>query len=300
VTPDVVADILVTLPPVLPSGDEAGAPTVATVETRYRQDFEHDGQADVSVDVSAAGSAPRLLLLGPVTVQGADDDVVPNRRRRLTELVAYLALHPGATYHQIDEALWPGKRVATDTRNALVSRARRWLGQAPDGQPYLPTVAAEGDYRLHPRVAIDWQDFTCLARRGLAANPGGAPDLAAALDLVRGRPFLGVDPRDYAWAEADIQQMISVIVDVAHALAGLRLQVGDHRGAQDAATRGLLAESCSEVLWRDAFRAAAARGDHDEVTRLTDRLHAQIERLDPDGGPEPETIDLLTRVGRWA
>lgn len=254
----------------------------------------HEAEPESGAPLSDHASAPRVLLLGPVTIDGAHDDAVPNRRRRLTELVAYLALHPGASYHEIDEALWPGQRVVSDTRNALVSRARRWLGHTPTGDPYLPTVAAEGDYRLHPAVGCDWHDFTVRARRGLEAGEDGTSALAAALGLVRGRPFLGVDPRDYAWAEADTQQMITSIVDVAHVLASIRLQTGDHRRAQNAAVRGLLAEPCSELLYRDALRAASLRGDHDEVARLADRLQAQIERIDPDGGPEDETIELLS------
>jgi nucleoid-associated protein YgaU len=285
-------DILATLPPE-PVADTAAPHAAVTTSAPDR------GPADpASASDGAATSAPRVLLLGSVTVDGAHDDAVPNRRRRLTELVAYLALHPGASYHEIDEALWPGQRVVTDTRNALVSRARRWLGQTPDGQPYLPPVAAEGDYRLHPAVGCDWHDFTHHARLGLHAEGGGEAPLATALALVRGRPFLGVDPRDYAWAEADTQQMISTVVDVAHVLAGIRLEAGDHRGAQHAAVRGLLAEPCSELLYRDALRAASLRGDHDEVTRLADRLQAQIERIDPDGGPEDETIELLSVLRR--
>jgi nucleoid-associated protein YgaU/DNA-binding SARP family transcriptional activator len=252
--------------------------------------------ASGSVD-AIDGLTPRVLVLGPVVVHGAHDDLVPNRRRRLTELVTYLALHPGATYHQVDEAMWPGARVSTGTRNALVSRARRWLGNTPNGEPYLAVVAADGDYRLHPEVGCDWHDFVRLARHGLEGEAVDAGMLAQALGLIRGRPFLGVDPRDYAWAEADTQQMISTIVDVAHALAGLRLAEGDHRGAQDAATHGLQAEPCSEALHRDALRAASARGDRAEVTRLADRLHAQVERLDPDGGPDDETVELLTLLG---
>jgi DNA-binding SARP family transcriptional activator len=287
VTADVVADVLASLP--ADAGPQAAA-------TAGRASSEETGlPADQSS--AAAQEAPRVLLLGPVRIEGADDDAVPNRRRRLTELVAYLALHPGATYHQLDEALWPGKRVPTDTRNATVSRARRWLGNTPDGDPYLPTVAAEGDYRLHPAVGCDWHDLARLARRGLRAGPDGPADLAAALDLVRGRPFLGVDPRDYGWAEVDIQQMIGTIVDVAHVLSNQRLQAGDGRGAQDAATRGLLAEPCSELLHRDAIRAAAARGDKADVTRIVERLQSQLEHLDPDGGPEDETIELLDRLG---
>ena len=164
-------------------------------------------------------TAPRILLLGPIEVVGADDTAVPNRRRRLTEIVAYLALHPGGTAHAFDEAIWPGARVGVDTRNSTLSRARRWLGRAPDGEPSVSIVTDHLGYRLHPDVTTDWHDFLTLARRGLTAGDAGLPDLQAAMRLVRGRPFTGIDPRDYTWAEPDIQEMISTIEDVAAALA---------------------------------------------------------------------------------
>ena len=163
---------------------------------------------------SRAVDVPRVLLLGSVRVLGADDGAAPHRRRRLTELVAYLALHPEGSGHALDEALWPGARVSLGTRNATVTRARRWLGNAPTGEPYLPRYADTGSYRLHPAITTDWHDFVALSGRGLAAGPEGIDDLTAALALVRGRPFHGIDPRDYAWAERDIQDMINLIDEV--------------------------------------------------------------------------------------
>ena len=112
----------------------------------------------------------------------------------MLELIAFLALHPGSTAHALDEALWPGTRVGAKTRNSAVSWVRLWLGEAPDGQPYLMNVGDTGVYRLHPDVTTDWHDFLTLARRGLEAGPDGVNDLAAALDLVRGRSFTGIDP----------------------------------------------------------------------------------------------------------
>lgn len=242
------------------------------------------------------GVPPRVLFLGPVHVEGADDGAAPGRRRRATELVAYLALHGGATSHQVDEALWPGRRVAKNTRNPFVSRVRQWLGRTPDGEAYLPLVADDGEYRLRPEVTCDWHDFVCLARRGLAEGAGGVDDLSAALQLVRGRPFLGIDPATYTWAEADIQEMISAIVDVAHVLSVRLCEAGDHRGAQEAAAKGLVVEPCSELLYRDAIRAAAARGDRDEVERLADRLREELSLIDPEDGMGLVTAGLLAAV----
>jgi LysM repeat protein/two-component SAPR family response regulator len=237
---------------------------------------------------------PRLLVLGRVHVEGADDSAAPHRRRRASELVAYLALHPGATGREIDEALWPGRRVEKSTRNPFISRARQWLGKGPDGEPYLPLVADGGSYRLRPEVSCDWHDFVRFSQLGLESGAPGATALSAALDLVRGRPFLGVDPATYTWAEADIQEMISAIVDVAHVLAEMRLEAGDFRGAQQAAARGMLAEPCSELLYRDSMKAAIAIGDLDELERLSRRLRAEITLIDPDETFDDETIELLS------
>ena len=245
---------------------------------------------DLRDDVEAP---PRLLVLGRVHVERADDAAAPHRRRRVSELVAYLGLHPGATGSEIDEALWPGRRVEKSTRHPFISRARQWLGRNPEGELYLPLVADGGQYRLRPEVSCDWYDFVRFSQLGLDSGRPGASALAAALDLVRGRPFLGVDPATYTWAEADIQEMISAIVDVAHLLAQMRLEAGDFRGAQQAVARGLLAEPCSELLYRDAMKAAIAVGDVAELDRLSGRLRSEITLIDPDETFDDETIELL-------
>lgn len=224
--------------------------------------------------------APRVLVLGSVEVLGVDDGGAPGRKRRATELVAYLALHPGATQYQLDEALWPGARVSRNTRNPLVSRTRQWLGSDAEGQPYLGLVGEGGRYNLAADFSCDWHDFSALAKRGLAGGPSGIEDLVSALDLVRGRPFIGVHPATYCWAETVTQDMISEIVDVAHALAERALAGGDYRRARWAVTRGLAAEPVAELLYADGIRAASAAGDPEDVRRLTEILRRRIGELD--------------------
>lgn len=237
----------------------------------------------------------RVLLLGPVEVTGADAAPI-ERRGRAVELTAFLALYPAASRHHFDEAIWPGLRVKDGTRDSLISRTRKWLGTNPDGQYLLPHVAETGAYRLHPDVTCDWTDFTALTARGLAAGPDGVNDLAAALELIRGRPFLGVNPIRYTWAEADAQDMISAIADAAHALSSLALAAADHRRARWAAAKGLVVDPCSEILYRDAIRAAAAAGDLADVDRLVDSLQRQLATIDPEGDVSEETAELLAMV----
>ncbi|MBA3744493.1 BTAD domain-containing putative transcriptional regulator [Sporichthya sp.] len=236
---------------------------------------------------------PRVLVLGPVEITGAGDDAQPGRRRRATELIAYLALHPGASQHQLDEALWPGVRVARGTRNPLVSRARQWLGLTPDGQPYVAMIGEGQEYRLHPEATCDWDDFRSLAAHGLAAGANGLDELEAALSLVRGRPFLGVNPAAYGWAEAETQDMISAIVDVAHALAEQALAAGDHRRARWATAKGITAEPCAELLYRDAICAAKAGGDRVDAERLGKALRDQVDGMDPTDDIDDDTALVL-------
>lgn len=238
-------------------------------------------------------TAPHVLVLGPLEIHGVSDDVPRDRRRRATELITYLALHPRASHHQLDEALWPGVRVSRNTRNPLVSRARRWLGDAPDGRSYLGKFSDGELYALHPTITCDWHDFCVLSKRGFAAGPAGLDDLHTALELVRGRPFLGVDPAAYGWAEAVTQDMISAIIDVAHTLAEQALTAGDHRRSRWAAARGLSAEPCAELLYRDAILAAKAGDDHDDVHRLVSALRRQVGDLDPDDDLDAQTAELL-------
>jgi hypothetical protein len=240
--------------------------------------------------------APRVLVLGPVEIEGVSDDGAPGRRRRATELVAYLALHPGATQFQLDEALWPGLRVSRNTRNPLVSRTRQWLGTTGDGQPFLGLVGEGGHYTLARSVSCDWHDFCTLAKRGMATGPEGTADLIAALELVRGRPFLGVNPVAYGWAEAATQDMISSIVDVAHELALRSLADGDSRRARWAAAQGLVVDAASELLYRDAIRAAASAGLASDVGRLVHSLRRQLAVEDPAEDLAPETVELLSSV----
>ena len=102
------------------------------------------------------------------------------------------------------------------------------------------------------------------------------------MDLVRGRPFLGIDDAHYGWAESDIQVMVSAIADTAHLLARIHHEAGRYAEATQVATHGLLAEPLSTLLQRDAIDAANSRGDHEESRRLRARFEFRLAELDPD------------------
>lgn len=176
------------------------------------------------------------------------------------------------------------------------SRARNWLGVAPDGRPYLPKLTGHDDYRLDLAVRTDWDEFRALTHRALATEEVDVGPLREVLDLVRGRPFEGVPYNAYDWAEPLIASITAEIVDAAHILARLELGAGRLGPAKAATVTGLMADPCNEMLFRDAIEAAHRAGDAGEVNRLSEILRARIDEIDPGCDLEDETVDLLNLI----
>ena len=244
-------------------------------------------------DATPPPGVPLIQVLGPVEILNAHGPVEPSKMRQLTEIAAFMALNPGSDHHGLSEAIWPGARAVDNTRNTAVSKLRKWLGVAEDGSDYVPWVLDHG-YRLHPRVRSDWQMWQELLSKGVAAATDA--DLATALDLVKGRPFAGTNPRRYAWAERERQDMISAIVDASHELASRALHAGDAMLARRAAAAGLQVDPGTELLWRDALKADWLAGDREGLISTADRLSALVEELGDD--LEPETIELMDELLR--
>jgi hypothetical protein len=258
-----------TVPELVPSGAPGTGASSGTTEVRTPSGSAGSGIIDlrerprrearpdpIRVELDADPSVPRVLLLGEIRVENADGKAESTRIGRLAETAAFVLLNPGARPSELQGALWPGRRSNPQTCRQMISRTRTWLGRTPGGDPFLMTFAStEGRLRLRPEVGSDWSDFQRLAEAGLA-DPDDTAHLAAALSLVRGRPFGAVAARELPWADLHINEMISLITDVACALAARREAAGDRSGAHEAALRGLLTESESEVLEAIALRTA--------------------------------------------
>lgn len=235
--------------------------------------------------------APRILVLGPVSLANVGGTVEKTRAARLLEFAAYLALHPGATYQAIDDAIWPDRRTEdnTNTRNPATTKLRRWVGTAPDGHEYLPRHQSGGGYGFTEQVTTDVADWDALIQGDpLSASTA---NLEAAFRLLRGLPFEGVHARRYAWAEPLRQRLISDIVDVSHELTRRRLLEGRWRAAEEAVVVGLRVEPAQESLWRLRILAAHESRNAAAVAEAIDRLLVLTEQLECD--LEPETTSLL-------
>lgn len=289
-----------------PSGEVAGgpsgaagldligslAPPVHGGEENDAADGDSAGADETLVPAPAAApppdDGPMIRVLGPVDIIGARGTVASARRRSLLEPAVWIALHPGASARAMDEALWPFARDRKNTRSPLLSKLRAWLGRDDDGELYLP----RGLYAYTDRVRCDWLEFQRLvaeARR--ASGPDFEGLMHQALELVRGRPFEGIDPRRYVWAEHDINDMISAIADAATELAEYYMDTGAPRAALWAASRGLVAAEETERLHRIVFRAHHALGDREGLERAAARLDSLLEGWQID--MEESTARLL-------
>lgn len=229
-------------------------------------------------DTLANPGPPRIALLGQVEVMGVDDlRVEPTRRRRLTELAAIVALHPGCDHTTIDACYYPGRPVSDNTRNTQVSKLRRWLGATSTGAEYFPRHSNRG-YRFATSVRTDWDDFLTLAPLD-DVESASTEDLARAAALVRGRPFAGAHYQRYAWADRVKQQMIDHIIAVVVELIHRYSTARDWRAAEGVVALGLEIEPGLEYLWRARLRVLHRSGNREEVLEETiSRLMALSEQ----------------------
>ena len=267
------------------------------------------GGASVPLPDPAADAAPdaqlvpgsrmpvEIGLLGPVQVH-APGPVEPGRQALATELIVYLATHPGGVHPNVlTGAIWP-RGIQPEVRDATLARVQAWLGTDDVGRPNLTTDAG-GRLRLGSQVRVDWLVFRALlAQAGHAAEGGNAAEEAAALEralgLVRGQLLDGRDPGRYAWLATDSfeYEATALIADAAHRLSGLRLVAGDAQGAMDAARAGLRLAFNDEMLWRGLLLGAAATGQEHVLRAVVGEVSARaaLDEVMPRMAPETEAL----------
>jgi hypothetical protein len=254
-----------------------------------------------------ATAPAEVTLLGPVCVR-APGDIEASMVPLATEIVVYLAAHPGGAYPNVlARAIWP-QGVADEIRDGVLAAVARWLGADGIGRPHL-AADASGRLRLGSGVKVDWHVFlTLVAQAGQAAGKSGSPQeeakLAQALSLVAGQFLAGIGPSGYAWIVTDgLEYEVSArVADAAHRLCELRLGGGDPRGAMDAARTGLRIAPDDELLWRDLLTAAHATGQENLLYAAAGEVWTRAGLDGPPPGMAPETEALLDEVlpsWRW-
>ena len=235
-----------------------------------------------------------ITLLGRTRVS-APGTIEPERLGPATELVVFLATHPGGVHPNVlAAAIWP-RGAIREARDAALAGARDWLGTDDIGRPQLATDAS-GRLRLGSGVRVDWQVF-CTLMAQAAAGAGGHDEEAAleqALSLVSG-PFMdGREPGRYAWLAGDglEYEAAARVADAAHRLSRLRLARGDPGGAMDASRAGLRLAFDDELLWRDLLTAAHATGREQLLRAVVAELCARtaLDEVLPRMAPETEAL----------
>ncbi|MES5824906.1 hypothetical protein [Streptomyces sp. RG80] len=301
------------LPAASPSaGDESAPNTEGTPPTATEpasgaaaagNDDDQDSAGNGEESAAAEGTAhdlraPEIRVLGPVEVDGV---AASGHGPRSSQLAALLYFRPGRSADVLCTDMNPLNPWSVNTLNTRLRGLRGALGRDPSGNPYvLRRSTGEDPYRLAPAVRCDWTRFLQLAEHALPQGPAGVPDLEKALSLVRGRPFGG---NPLPWAEPFQQEMITRIIDVAHAVATHRTPPGPHHdlsAARRAVVIGLGADDSAELLYRDLMRIEHAAGNRSGLHTAITRIQQINRTLDCDLETATEQLinDLLHGTGR--
>jgi LysM repeat protein len=230
---------------------------------------------------------PRLLLIGPAELHGASGPEPARSRQQLIELCAWMVEHPHSTAGQMAAGL----AVAESTRRSNLSRLRNWLGNDPDGEPYLPD-AYSGRISLHSGITSDWQQLQVLLAPGVLHVADST--LIAALELVRGAPLADAAPGQWYWAEELRTEISSALRDVGVVLTDRALSRNDLDLARWAAARALTVAPEDELLLAARIRTEHQAGNAADVERLVNQVTRQARVLGVD--LMPETIELCQQA----
>jgi nucleoid-associated protein YgaU/DNA-binding SARP family transcriptional activator len=263
-----------------PVTDSAAPPTSKPAASPVPPDRHSRPTSETGVEVA---------VLGPIEIRGVER---PFTRAWAEELVVYLAMHPnGASNDAWATALWPDRLMAPSSLHSTASVARRSLGQAPDGSDYLPR--SHGRLALSTSVQTDWDRFVVLA------DTESTEQWHAALSLIRGRPFEGLRSSDWPILEGIAPAIEAAVVDLSGRLAGAYLKLGNARGAEWAARRGLVVSPYDERLYRMLMRASDLGGNPAGVdAAMSELLTLVADGIEPLDAVHPNTMELYRQLSR--
>ena len=246
---------------------EALAPNATAEAAPAVEAADPDLDEDLARWDSPVPVAPKVTLLGPVTVRTLGDaTATAHRRPYYVEFLAYLALHPnGVTAEKLAEDLC----IRPQKARSDLSIIRKWLGQSRAGKPYLPRAqqthqdGVPATYALDG-VLCDLDLFRRLRARGQSRGSEGMADLVSALHLVSGEPFTDLRKDGWGWLlEGDRLDhiMTAAIVDVGHIVTTHALAVGDLDLADFASNVALAASPYDEIANLDRVAVERALGN---------------------------------------
>ncbi|MGN9836780.1 BTAD domain-containing putative transcriptional regulator [Nonomuraea sp. H19] len=259
----------------------------------FRTAARLDGEAIPEAEPLAGLHPPavEIRMLGPIEIAGLGP-LEEGRLALATELLVYLATHPGGVHPVVlGGVLWP-RGVQDMVRDATIARVADWLG------PEHLLTDEVGRLRLGPEVRTDWALFRELVRRSHGDSTARAVLLEKALGLVRGPLLAGRPPGRYAWLAAeDLEYDVAAeVADAAHQLCEIRLAHGQPDAAVSAVRAALLLATDDESLWRDLLRATHATEDIVRLRAVVEGLTLRATSHPYGGGMAPETEALIEEL----
>ena len=253
--------------------------------------------SDLLVATSDGAPAVLLRLLRPLpSLEGLESALEPNRARRATELIAYLALNrPGPiTGDRLRTRVLGSSEndAAAKTLFNVASAARRSLGVDARGVARFPAATRLGHYGLSEEVGTD---LDLLAHHlneadGADNHEHALAHLRAALELIEGEPMAAV-LSGWEWfiAEGHRARLERSVESAALRLVELAIDHQHFALGELSLERARRVVPYSELLAEAALALAARRGDLGGLRRAYEDFEKVVEALDPGSWP----IDAL-------
>jgi DNA-binding SARP family transcriptional activator len=243
----------------------------------------------------------RLLTFTPI-LEGLAAPLPRDRLVRITELVAWIAIH-GDRGTTVSAMLDHGIAGAASEKTIynIVSAARRALGEGPEGSPRLVTDRSTGVYRVSEEVTVDVLRFEAMAEAGISSTDAerAAVLCDAALQLIEDTP-VGNGSGRYGWWSAMWEARLGRLATKAArrltelAVAG-QIDVDVARAGLERARLVAIGE---EELARAAMTFEAAIGDRGGVEREFALVAGNADALEPGNGPSEATEALYAAIRR--
>ena len=227
---------------------------------------------------AAAAPSLQVRILGPVDVH-RDGEPLTGLAPLTLQILIYLAIHrDGVTPERLDDVIWNGQLAPPNSQRlrSALTKLRDTLGPGPDGDPFLPRRRHRTDpVRLAGPVTTDLD--LALGHLEQAHAVHGTDRLAQldqALTHVRGEPFAGWP---LSWVSEIAERAIAQLQDAAAAAAAGHRRRGEYEAAEHAIRTGLKLCDPNETLYLEWARLEAARGRHDQIGRILQRLQAAYD-----------------------
>ena len=232
-----------------------------------------------------------------------DDEPVDDphwRRRRVRELLAFVAHHGSTTRDKVLGALWPDLTDDSARRNLRVTLTYLQSVLEPDRARRATVLPAPGPGRAHARrfAARPPRHPWVRRPRGARRCRGAAGDLDAASDgydaaLALWRGDYLDEFRDSEWAGLAAENARHEAVAAFVRAGNVALGAGRSVRAAYAAQRALEVEPWSEDAYRVLVAAHLATGDRVAAARVLEQCDAMFDEM---GVPAAPATDMLRRA----